>query len=304
VWSPIIEAEFIAAPIADASNIVVSEIMYNPAGQSEESEWIELMNISADTIDLSDLTFVGIEYTFPLGTTLAPGARIVVVKNQTVFAAAYNTAGMNIAPGEFATTSLDNTGEELALIDATGTDARRFTYNDKSPWPTAPDGDGYALVLIAPESSPDHTVPTNWRSSVALGGSPSTTDSVGFTGDPDLDADADGLSAFLEHALGSINGDSGNSPESYIEVGSGSFDNGAGATDEYLTLTSRRNLAADDVLYEVQVATDLDAWSALGTVLVSTSPNGDGTATVTYRSSTPLASIASEFIRLRVTGRP
>ena len=303
-WSPIVEAEFILGPIADASNIVVSEFMYNPVGTSEDGEWIELMNVSADTIDLSGLSFTGIDYTFPLGTALAPGARIVVVKNQVAFGAAYNTAGMNIAPGEFATTSLDNTGEQLALIDANGADVQRFTYNDKSPWPTAPDGDGYSLVLVAPESSPDHTVPTNWRSSAAPGGNPGATDAVSFTGDPDLDGDGDGLSAFLEHALGSISGDAGHSPESFLQVGSGTFDNGAGGTDQYLTLTYRRNLAADDVLYEVQTTTDLGAWSALGTVLVSSEPNGDGTAMVTYRSTTPLASIAREFIRLQVSNRP
>ena len=302
-WSPISEAEFILGPIADAATIVISEFMYNPDGSSEDTEWIELMNISADTVDLSNASFSGIDYTFPIGTTLAAGARIIVVKNQVAFAAAYNTAGMNIAPGEFATTSLDNTGEEIALIDANGVDAQRFTYNDKVPWPTAPDGDGFSLVLIAPESSPDHSDPANWRSSVSLGGSPGTTDAVDFVGDPNVDSDGDGLAAFLEHALGSISGDAGHSPESFLDVGSGIFDNGSGGTEEYLTLTYRRNLAADDVIYEVQVANDLTAWSSLGVVLVSSSPNGDGTEIVTYRSTTPLADIPREFIRLLVSER-
>ena len=87
-------------------------------------------------------------------------------------------------------------------------------------------------------------------------------------------------------------------------AGSDTFDNGAGGSDEYLTLTYRRNLAADDAVFEVQVGTDLDSWDALGTVLVSTSPNGDGTETVTYRSTTPLASIPREFLRLQVSSRP
>ncbi len=303
-WSPLIEAQFIVAPIADASNIVIAEFMYNPTGSSEDTEWIELMNISADLIDLTGLSFTGIDYTFPLGTTLAPGGRIVVVKNQIAFAAAYNTAGMDIAPGEFSTTSLDNTGEQLALIDAAGTDAQRFTYNDKSPWPTSPDGAGYSLVLIAPHSAPDHSIASNWRSSAALNGSPGTTDAVPFTGDPNLDLDDDGLPAFLEYAFGSIDGDFGQSPESHPAVGSSSFDNGAGATEDYLTLTYRRNLAADDALYEIQISPDLVAWSALGTILVSTSPNGDGTETVTHRSTVPVGSLAREFIRLLVTSRP
>ena len=304
VWSPITEAQFILAPIADASNIVISEIMYNPAGSSEDSEWVELMNISTDTIDLTDLSFTGIDYTFPLGTTLAAGQRIVVVKNQITFGVSYLTAGMNIAPGEFASTSLDNTGEQIALIDATGTDAQRFTYNDKSPWPTAPDGDGYSLVLIAPGTSPNHTIPAHWRSSRLPGGSPSGTDATPFTGDPDLDNDGDGLSAFLEHALGSINGDAENSPESYMTVGSGSFDNGAGGNDEYLTMTFRRNLGADDVLFSVQVSPNLSAWTSLGTQYVSSVSNNDGTENVTYRSTTELDSVPREFIRLRVSERP
>jgi hypothetical protein len=77
--------------------------MYNPLGTSEDGEWIELMNISAATADLSNLTFAGIDYTFPLGFTLAPDARVVVVKNQNEFASLYNTAGINIAPGDFST---------------------------------------------------------------------------------------------------------------------------------------------------------------------------------------------------------
>ncbi|MFT6573794.1 MAG: hypothetical protein ACJA16_001980, partial [Akkermansiaceae bacterium] len=77
-WSALAEGEFLIAPIADSSNIVVSEIMYNPSGTSEDSEWIELLNISAATIDLSKLSLVGIDYTFPLGFTLPPDARVVI----------------------------------------------------------------------------------------------------------------------------------------------------------------------------------------------------------------------------------
>ncbi len=100
-WSPITETQFILAPIADASNIVVSEIMYNPAGSSEETEWVELMNVSGDTIDLTGLHFTGIDYTFPLGVTLAPGARTIIVRDQAAFSSAYDTAGIQIAPGDF-----------------------------------------------------------------------------------------------------------------------------------------------------------------------------------------------------------
>ena len=303
-WSPISEGEFLVAPIANATNIAISEIMYNPSGSSEDGEWIELVNISAATIDLSNLSFDGIDYNFPLGFTLAPDARVIVVKNQATFAALYDTTGLNIAPGDFSNSSLSNSGEQIGLIDALGVDARRFTYNDKFPWPTSPDGDGYSIVLIAPETDPDHTIPTNWRTSAVIGGSPGTTDDSIFGGDPLADDDGDGLDALLEYALGSIQGDSGFSPESFPKSGFGFFDDGVGNFEEYLTLTYRRNLAADDLLFEAQVGSDLSGWNPLGTTAVSATANGDGTETVIWRSLTPVNNLVREFIRLKVEQKP
>ena len=89
-----------------------------------------------------------------------------------------------------------------------------------------------------------------------MGATPGGSDALTFSGNPNLDEDGDGLSAFLEYALGSVGGDSSASPESYITVDSGLFDNGLGTDEEYLTMTYRRNLAADDVFHSVQVATD------------------------------------------------
>jgi hypothetical protein len=303
-WSALTTGDFLVAPIADASNIVISEIMYNPLGTSEDGEWVELMNISAATTDLSNLTFAGIDYTFPLGFTLAPDARVVVVKNQTEFASIYNTLGVNIAPGDFSTSSLSNSGEQIALIDAIGVDARRFKYNDNDPWPTSPDGDGYSIVLISPETIPDHSLPINWRASTLLGGRPGKGDNTTFTGDPNADSDGDGLTALLEYALGSIQGDAGFSPESFPKSGTGLFDDGIGNFKEYLTLTHRRNLAADNILFEVQVSSDLISWGPLRTTAVSATSNEDGTETVIWRSLTPIEEQERNFIRLRVTQKP
>ena len=300
-WSALTEAEFIVGTPAAAGNLVVSEIYYNPPGADESAEWIELMNISGGTIDLTDVSFSGVTYTFPSGWLLPAGGRIVVVKDQVAFAAANNTAGITIAPGEF-TASLSNSGEELAVIDSTGTvDIQRFTYSDEAPWPTGPDGGEYSLVLIAPETAPDHGVASNWRSSAAIGGSPGTTDAVNFVGNPADDLDGDGLEALLEHAFGSINGDAGASPESQIVIGAGLFN---GGTEENLTITFRRNMAADDVIITAEISSDLANWDSLGVQYVSSIQNGDGTETVTYRSTTPFASIAREFVRIRVTQRP
>ena len=88
--------------------------MYNPTGPLEDTEFVELVNLSAtETIELGNATFVaGIEFTFPLNTTLAPGHRLLLVSNTTAFEAEHG-AGLSIA-GEFAG-SLDNDGEQLIL---------------------------------------------------------------------------------------------------------------------------------------------------------------------------------------------
>lgn len=300
-WSALTSAEFIVGTAASPTNLIVSEIHYNPPGEDDLREWIELMNISDGAIDLTDVSFTGITYTFPAGTTLDAGERIVVVRHQAGFAADYDTSSMRIAPGAF-TGNLNNGGEELALLDATGTnDIQRFTFDDDLPWPTLADGGGASLVLISPTSNPPASDPASWRASFVLGGSPGDTDSETFTGDPSADNDGDGLNALLEYALGSVDGDASSSPESLPVLGSGSF--GEPAVDD-LTLTFRRNMAAEDVVISMERSTDLIGWEPVSALLVSSFPNGDGTETLTYRLQSQVDTNTREFIRLKVEQTP
>ena len=300
-WSALTEADFIVGTPASFSNLVVSEIMYNPIGSDEAPEYIELMNISpTEGIDLTNVHFDGtITYVFPSGVVLAPFERIVIVKDQTVFAATYPTGGITIAPGVF-TGNLSNSGEEVAVVGQNGVDIQRFTYSDDLPWPTSPDGDGYALVLIDPASGPDHSDPTNWRASLALGGSPGTDDAVLFVGNPTDDLDMDNQSAFLEHAVGKNDNDP--TDGGVLTAGTTVYDDGFGP-DDYLSVSFDRNLAADDAAFEVELSTDLQSWDPFPLVLTSIQNNGDGTATYTYRSITPLGQRPREFIRLVVSMR-
>ena len=302
VWSALTAASFIVGTPASRANLVVSEIYYNPPGSLEDTEFIELMNSSAsETIDLTNVTLTGVSYTFPEGFTLAPLGRVVIVKDQIAFAAAYSTAGLNIAPGDFGSTSLANDGEEIAVIAQDGTtDIQRFRYNDKSPWPESADGPGFSLVLIAPQTNPDHSLPSNWRASTAPGGNPGTSDAVSFAGDPAADLDADGIVAFLEHAIGTS--DTVNSSAALPTADLAIHDPGTGVLDQFLTITFQRNLAADDVIYEVEIAGDLSGWTT-ATSFVSRTNNGDGTATEVHRSNHPISAGLREFIRLRVSAR-
>jgi hypothetical protein len=72
----------------------------------------------------------------------------------------------------------------------------------------------------------------------------------------------------------------------------------------YLTLSFTRNLAADDIKYDIESAPDpAAAWSAGAGVLVSESNNGDGTATMIYRSPSPVTAGQRLFLRLKLSLR-
>ncbi|RYD77766.1 MAG: hypothetical protein EOP84_15145, partial [Verrucomicrobiaceae bacterium] len=70
-WSAMATASFtVASPAAKGSDIVISEIHYNPSGLG--TEFIELQNISTGHVDLSGARFTaGIDYIIPTGTVLA-----------------------------------------------------------------------------------------------------------------------------------------------------------------------------------------------------------------------------------------
>jgi hypothetical protein len=245
-----------------AANLVISEIMYNPpAPEGSDAEFIELMNIHPTaSLDLTGVQFAaGITFNFTPGTMLAPGARILVVRNTIVFTAKYGV-GKPVA-GEYqnnAQNSLDNGGERLVL-SLGSTPLRDFSYDNNAPWPTEPDNGGASLVLIAPRSNPDHANPYNWRP--GLTPSPGTDDALHFTGNPLADAESDGLIALLEYAMGTSDSAADSSPAV-------TWQNGAPV------LTFTQQLAADDAELILETSTDLATWQQVAGTEISRTRTG------------------------------
>lgn len=289
---------YVGEPSDAQRYLVITEIMYHPEPDGT-AEYLELMNISDTvTLDLIGVNFTeGITFDFTGGgvTSLAPGERALVVRNVMAFEAAHGV-GLPVA-GVFAlASSLGNGGESLKLEDAGGGTVKEFTYSDKTPWPTTPDTLGYSLVLIAPDTNPDSSEPLNWRASAAVGGTPGGSDAVNFSGDPAADADGDGLSALVEYALGSSDGDatSGNDATSAgsVEIGGAS----------YSTFNYQLNPAAEDVNRSVESSVDLVTWTDADTQLVelASAVNADGTVTKTLQLAAPLTGESKLYFRLRV----
>ena len=297
-WSALTEAQFIVGVAASAANLTVSELNYHPQF-SEDHEFIELVNKSAQTIDLTGVHFTaGISFAFADATLLAAGARILVVRNLAAFTSQYG-GGLPVA-GEYVG-ALDNSGEEIALAAAHGSDIFRFTYDDMTPWPVAPDGSGRTLVLRSPNDDPNNAA--NWQTSLTDGGSPGTSDSVAFAGVADADLDRDGLVALVEHAIGSS--DTELSVDAHPVLSVENFDSGTGP-QPHLTLTARHNLAADDTRLSAEIATNMGTWSSApgAVVFLGETILGDGSAVLKWRAATPLSAAVQQYFRLRATLAP
>ncbi len=284
---------------ASETNLVVSEIMYHPADptaaeinagfiDSDLFEYLELENSGPVTVDLSGALFTnGIDFDFSTGSIsrLAPGGRVLIVRNQAAFESRYG-AGLPVA-GEFQNgTRLANGGERLRLAGINGISIRDFSYDDNNPWPEDADGNGHSLVLIDPGSNPDHGEAGNWRMSSLPGGNAGESDANLFTGDPMSDDDGDGLSNFMNHALGG-------SGAAFAPVFS--FENGV------IIFSHTRNLAADDVDFEAEFSTDLVNWRSAGAVPVSETAIGGGNSLVTWKIGPGFE--GRVFVRLRVEKR-
>lgn len=316
-WSALNEATFIVdAVVASSSNLVVSEVHYRPAaptpaeedaGFLERSvfEFLEVMNIGPNEVDMTNVRFTdGVEFNFDnslQGITLAPGQRFILVSNIDAFQIRYPGVSSSLIAGEFSG-SLSNGGEQITLQASDNSVVRGFTYDDKSPWPESPDGDGFSLTLIDPGGGPDHADPFSWRASVTIGGSPTGSDASSFSGNALDDLDGDGLKALIEYLLGSSDTVPSGAAGPTVAAQNLIVDTVA---DDYLTMTVVLDLSADDVEYQVEITDDLAVWeSGSGHVVhVSSTNNGDGTLTVVYRSADPIVAGIQEYFRLRVISR-
>ena len=315
-WSPLSQAGFVVSAVpASVENLVISEIHYRPASPSSgetsvgfdsrgDFEFIELLNIDPDqAINLEGISFVdgidfaGFDNSLPLrARILGPGERVLLVGNQAGFELRYGSA--NIA-GEY-DGSLRNEGEQIVLLDAGGFSIRDFTYGVEFPWPEAAgDGSGFSLVLNDAVSNPDHSQPTSWRASVDFNGTPGGDDSVLFTGVATADEDGDGFNAFLEYALGSDDGSSSSLPSLSLDR------EASDGLDDFFTVSFRVNLAAVGLQYSLQGSNDLISWTSEKEMThVATDHNGDGTATMKFRSTSPVNAVFAErFYRIHVEGR-
>ncbi len=178
-WSD--PVEFTAGEPVDAaalmSGLRLTEIHYNPP--PDGFEFLELANLSGSApLSLAGAAFgSGITFTFPTNAVLEPGSHAVLVRTGDI-AAFRRFHGLPDSVPVFGPYSgaLANEGETLTLRTAAG-GAVVFstTYGVAPPWPTLPNGLGHSLVPVDPAST-NRSLPSDWRSSARIGGSPGQPD--------------------------------------------------------------------------------------------------------------------------------
>lgn len=149
--------------------IVITEVMYHPAGGGQDLEFIEILNETTDPMDITGYYFSeGVSFTFLDRTILSGGEYLVVAADA---ARIQDTYGITNVVGNWnPNTALANGGERISLSNPAGVVEATVRYNDRGKWPSGADGTGHSLELRDPYLELDD--PDHWELSGVLGGSP------------------------------------------------------------------------------------------------------------------------------------
>jgi hypothetical protein len=309
-----------AIPVAGP--LVVTELMYHPA--AFESEFIEIQNISGQPVALANAEVSGVGFIFdPSAPLLPPGGILVISEiDPSAFRTAYNVPPEVAIYGPYPG-RLDNGGERVRvrLPEASSLPGEpdlqiavdTVIYSDDPPWPSSPDGDGNSLERTAPDGYGGE--PLNWQASQSSGGTPGVVDSdpvdwrLQFFTEAELndanlsgifaDADGDRLANALEYLLGSDLRDVFSRCRINASVTQ------LGGRDFFeLSFTLRNGVT--EFVAEFQKSPDLQSWSsATGSLTqISTTPNGDGTSTVTFQGNNPIDPGVDLFFRVQAVEVP
>ena len=170
--------------------VEISEINYNSNVAFDAGDWVELHNRAIVPLDLSGWVFrdgdITHAFVFPVGTVLAPDARMVVCTNPLLFSVRHPAVVQPLGPTGF---GFSSSGEALRVYDAGGTLRHSVTYSVAAPWSSGANGLGYTLERVSSGTLGNYA--GHW-STMCLEGSPGTNwhlpcDAAGLTEGVDED---------------------------------------------------------------------------------------------------------------------
>ncbi len=156
-------------PSSDAVNrVIVTEIAYGPAGDSDPGDWIELYNGFESPVDVSGWELRDDDdtrsFVMPVHTIIEPGGFLVVSEQPSAFRPVFPGTGGIVGGFAF---GFGSEGDSIRLFDSRQRLVDVVTYTDGYPWP----GAAGARVIGLRTVGLDNGLPASWAVE-ADGGSP------------------------------------------------------------------------------------------------------------------------------------
>jgi hypothetical protein len=169
-----------AALRAQAPTVVINEIHYHPADDTNAGEFIELHNHGSADVPVDGWILAGgVQLFFPGGAVIPAGGYALVAADAATLIARYSL-DPSLVVGSY-TGNLSNGGELLLLYTEGGYLASFVDYGDSDLWPEEADGLGPSLERVSPLR--EETDAAAWALSIPAGGTPGAENSV-FVADP------------------------------------------------------------------------------------------------------------------------
>jgi len=151
------------------SGLLISEIMYNaPSANSNQLEFLEIYNNSNAAIALGGIK-VKDEANFIFEfeeLTVAANGIVLLATDKTSADAFYGVSFIDMPQG--ISNALGNGGELLQILNSEGNVISQVEYDDATPWPLSPDGNGPSLELLNPNGTLNDG--SNWAPATNLVG--------------------------------------------------------------------------------------------------------------------------------------
>ncbi len=155
---------FISISTYAQTDLVISEIMYNPPESGVDSlEYVEIYNNGSESVNLLNYSISGATYTFP-SVILGSGEFVVVAKDSIAMVTVFDVNAYQWLSG-----ALSNIGESIVLKDASDQTVDSIRYSWSAPWPAGESqGQGRSITLC--DYLSDNNAGDNWTLSTSATG--------------------------------------------------------------------------------------------------------------------------------------
>lgn len=150
-------------------SLSIDEINFNSDSTTNSGDWFELHNYGNTSIDLSNAMILdGDQFkkycVLPNGTSIAPGARLVIYEDSLAFVTRFPNVTNKYGPLCF---KLSNSGQKIVIKDKDNKLIYSVDFSDE--WQCSTDGNGRTLQLLNSTTNPN--LSASWQAG-CMGGSP------------------------------------------------------------------------------------------------------------------------------------